>query len=418
MKHKIFALITVSLLSGTSVAPTIAHGVESEKTDTTMPVEKATETSKSEKSEQQEETQTSESTENTTEISDVEQPVVTQESSTDPTDVSVEESSTYSEAETTIAILPIQEDISVSWDGTTDDFIQRIGEHARKIGQKHSLYASVMIAQAILESGSGSSHLSVEPYFNLFGIKGDFAGESVFLPTYEDDGAGNWYQIYSAFRQYPSYTETFEDYAKLIREGIEGNSTIYAGVWKENTETYQEATQSLTGVYATDTQYNQKLNALIEEYELTKYDQAQATTGSGIIVTDSHPDSDFERYSGENYSGAEYYASGNCTQYAYNRIVQLGGYLDVNMGNGMDWAQTGTARIYKVTNTPKAGTAVSFQPGVAGADSTYGHVAFVEHVYEDGSILISEMNAVGEGIVSFRAIDQQTATILSYVTPK
>ncbi|WP_088271770.1 glucosaminidase domain-containing protein [Enterococcus wangshanyuanii] len=53
-----------------------------------------------------------------------------------------------------------------------------MGEPARKIGQETNLFASVMIAQAILESGSGGSQLSQEPYNNLFGIKGEFEGQS------------------------------------------------------------------------------------------------------------------------------------------------------------------------------------------------------------------------------------------------
>ena len=36
----------------------------------------------------------------------------------------------------------------------------KIGESARKIGQKYDLYASVMIAQVYLESASGQSQLA------------------------------------------------------------------------------------------------------------------------------------------------------------------------------------------------------------------------------------------------------------------
>ena len=42
----------------------------------------------------------------------------------------------------------------------TEAFISQIGESARQLGQENDLYASVMIAQAILESGSGQSGLS------------------------------------------------------------------------------------------------------------------------------------------------------------------------------------------------------------------------------------------------------------------
>ncbi len=45
-----------------------------------------------------------------------------------------------------------------------------------------------MIAQAILESGSGNSALAAPPNYNLFGIKGAYQGQSVSFPTQEDDG--------------------------------------------------------------------------------------------------------------------------------------------------------------------------------------------------------------------------------------
>ena len=39
-----------------------------------------------------------------------------------------------------------------------------------------------MIAQAILESGSGNSKLSQKPNYNLFGIKGDYKVNLFLLP--------------------------------------------------------------------------------------------------------------------------------------------------------------------------------------------------------------------------------------------
>ena len=87
----------------------------------------------------------------------------------------------------------------------TETFISQIGESARQIGQENDLYASVMIAQAILESGAGQSGLSSYPHYNLFGIKGSYAGQSAYMQTWEDDGYGNAYTINDAFRSYPSY---------------------------------------------------------------------------------------------------------------------------------------------------------------------------------------------------------------------
>lgn len=54
--------------------------------------------------------------------------------------------------------------------------------------------------------------------------------------------------------------------------------------------------------------------------------------------------------------------------------------------------------------SPSAGSVIVFQPGVLGASADYGHVAMVEEVRGDGSILISESNALGLGVVSTREI--------------
>ncbi|MDT2010736.1 glucosaminidase domain-containing protein [Carnobacterium divergens] len=156
---------------------------------------------------------------------------------------------------------------------STQEFIDKISESASEIGVEQDLYASVMIAQAILESGSGNSSLSSEPNHNLFGIKGTFESDSVAMLTLEDDGSGNYYQITGQFRKYPSYKESLEDYAKLLKGGTSYNETFYAGTWKSNTTSYREASQFLTGKYATDTRYAEKLNQLIETYDLTQFDE-------------------------------------------------------------------------------------------------------------------------------------------------
>ncbi|EOS7919062.1 peptidoglycan DD-metalloendopeptidase family protein [Enterococcus hirae] len=158
-------------------------------------------------------------------------------------------------------------------DESVESFIRKIGESARKIGQENDLYASVMIAQAILESASGQSQLAQAPNYNLFGIKGTHNGKSVSFATQEDLGNGTLYTTQATFRQYENYEDSLNDYAQLLKEGLTGNSHFYDGVWKTNAKTYQEATKFLTGRYATDTSYDKKLNGLIETYDLTKYDK-------------------------------------------------------------------------------------------------------------------------------------------------
>ncbi|WP_306813751.1 peptidoglycan DD-metalloendopeptidase family protein [Enterococcus gallinarum] len=160
-------------------------------------------------------------------------------------------------------------------DESVEIFIRKIGESARKLGQENDLYASVMIAQAILESGSGQSKLAQAPCYNLFGIKGSYKNKFTCLNTQEEGKDGHYYTIQAVFRVYDNYEESLADYAKLLKNGLTGDRHFYEGAWKSNTRTYQEATKFLTGRYATDSKYNQKLDSLIETYDLTKYDEKE-----------------------------------------------------------------------------------------------------------------------------------------------
>lgn len=156
-----------------------------------------------------------------------------------------------------------------SEDLTTEKFISLVGESARTIAADNDLYASVMIAQAILESASGNSTLAQAPNNNLFGIKGTYNGNAVQLPTREDDGTGATYTIMSNFRQYDNVDESLSDYADLLSNSM---GDFYAGARKSNTDTFVDACDFLVGRYATDIFYSEKLQDLIETYDLTRFD--------------------------------------------------------------------------------------------------------------------------------------------------
>ncbi|MCY9546385.1 glucosaminidase domain-containing protein [Lysinibacillus xylanilyticus] len=155
---------------------------------------------------------------------------------------------------------------------SVEEFIGSIAEIARKQGAENDLYASIIIAQAVLESEHGQSGLGSAPNNNLFGMKGSYQNNSVSLETSEDDGSGNMTRVMAAFRKYPSYEASIQDYVKLMRNGVSWNKNFYAGVFKSNTKTYTDATKFLTGSYATDSQYNEKLNSVIAKYDLQQYD--------------------------------------------------------------------------------------------------------------------------------------------------
>ncbi|WP_298077781.1 LysM peptidoglycan-binding domain-containing protein [uncultured Abiotrophia sp.] len=166
---------------------------------------------------------------------------------------------------------------------TQQNFLSTIGGYARDIAKNNDLYASVMIAQAILESGWGQSGLASAPNYNLFGIKGDYNGNSVRMDTLEDDGSGNYYAAKEPFRKYSNYGESLNDYASLLTGDNNPNSwryKFYYGARVSATNSYQDATRHLTGRYATDTRYASKLNQLIQTYGLTQYDAGGSSTAS------------------------------------------------------------------------------------------------------------------------------------------
>ncbi|EPH95505.1 MULTISPECIES: glucosaminidase domain-containing protein [unclassified Enterococcus] len=170
-------------------------------------------------------------------------------------------------------------------------FINEIGWSASEVAASNDLYASVMIAQALLESGYGTSGLASAPNYNLFGVKGSYNGQVVYMDTKEYVN-GQWVTMNEPFRKYSSYWESFQDHANVLRStSFATGDYHYSGVWKSNTTSYYEATAYLTGRYATDPGYAGKLNYLISLYDLTRFDtpstnsSASASTSTTVTTT-------------------------------------------------------------------------------------------------------------------------------------
>ncbi|MFL2146578.1 LysM peptidoglycan-binding domain-containing protein [Desemzia sp. FAM 24101] len=170
-----------------------------------------------------------------------------------------------------------------------EQFIATVGSFASEVAAKNNLYASVMIAQSGLESGWGSSSLSKEPNNNLFGIKGSYNGESVTMHTKEYSAAGGWVNIPQNFKKYPSYAESFQDNANLLKRGTSWDSQFYAGAWVSNSSNVYEATAWLEGRYATDPTYAAKLNNLINAYDLTRFDVKSSDSNGNTGNTGNTP---------------------------------------------------------------------------------------------------------------------------------
>lgn len=96
------------------------------------------------------------------------------------------------------------------------------------------------------------------------------------------------------------------------------------------------------------------------------------------------------------YSGNVFYQCGygmpNCTCYAFGRWQELlGKKPNLSTSNAENWY--GKNDGYSRGKTPKLGAVICYRKGQAGnASDGAGHVAIVEEIYSDGSILISESN--------------------------
>jgi surface antigen len=105
------------------------------------------------------------------------------------------------------------------------------------------------------------------------------------------------------------------------------------------------------------------------------------------------------------------YAYGNCTWYAYERRAAMGMPVGSFWGNGGSWGYSARAAGYATNNTPAYG-AVLVEAG------SPGHVAVVESVSEDGTVVVSEMNNSAYGgfnIINNRTISAGQASLYQYI---
>ena len=252
-------------------------------------------------------------------------------------------------------------------------FLNKIIPAAQQATEGKDVYTSVMIAQAALESAWGTSVLASEPNHNLFGVKGNYNGQSVNMYTLEDAGEQNYYGIYDNFRKYPSYKESMDDYVDKIVNGIKGAPMFYSGAWKSRTNSYQDATRYLTGRYATDTAYYAKLNRIIEQFGLTKYDNGTATAIAASIEEKSSIGGQYTVQAGDTL-----YAISRKSGVSVNQLLSLNG-LSLNSvirpGQSLSLGNNTKQTTNTVVSTPVSTTSVSKANGtytVKAGDTLYG----------------------------------------------
>jgi LysM repeat protein len=159
-----------------------------------------------------------------------------------------------------------------------EEYIQRYQKLAKSQMENYGVPASIIMAQGILESGSGNSTLAVKAN-NHFGIKchKNWTGPRIY---HDDDAKGE------CFRKYRSPEKSFQDHSEFLR-----GARRYAFLFDLDPTDYKGWANGLRKAgYATDPQYPQKLIRIIEEHKLFQLDRGveikleSPTKGMGELV--------------------------------------------------------------------------------------------------------------------------------------
>lgn len=164
-----------------------------------------------------------------------------------------------------------------------EERVERIGEMCRLDYAKSGVLASVTAAQCILESGYLTSELASQAN-NCFGMKARLSnndwedsawdGSSVYRKETREEYSGQVVTIEADFRQYSSMEDSLADHSAYLLGAKSGTGFRYEGL--EGEEDYKEAIQIIKdGGYATDSSYVDKVCAIIERHDLTRFDDIE-----------------------------------------------------------------------------------------------------------------------------------------------
>lgn len=143
---------------------------------------------------------------------------------------------------------------------STIEYINTYKDAAMKEMREFKIPASITLAQGIVESTSGNSELTKRSN-NHFGIKchKDWEGDHTF---HDDDEKGE------CFRVYKDPLNSYRDHSLFLT-----TRSRYSNLFTLNVGDYVAWAQGLSEAgYATDRRYPAKLIALIEKFDLHKYD--------------------------------------------------------------------------------------------------------------------------------------------------
>ncbi|MFQ5817921.1 MAG: glycoside hydrolase family 73 protein [Terriglobia bacterium] len=153
------------------------------------------------------------------------------------------------------------------------NFLHDLVPAAQRIAARYGLPASVVLAQAILESNWGRSQLARKAK-NLFGIKAvSRHADAITLPTTEYDRRGRRRVVPARFAAYTNVEDCLADYGRLL-----AFASRYAPARAVADDPFAFAEQLVICGYATDPGYAKKIARLIRRYKLTQFDSVPPGT--------------------------------------------------------------------------------------------------------------------------------------------
>ena len=170
---------------------------------------------------------------------------------------------------------------------SNEAIVEKVGPLFTADMKKTGILASVSMAQFILESAYGKSELAQNAN-NCFGMKQNLSGNNWSGSTWdgkstytkqtaEQDTSGVYTSITAAFRKYACIEDSIADHSAYLLGAKNGNQLRYAGLKGE--KIYQKAFQIIKdGGYATSLAYVMNLCAVVEKWNLTKWDDADIET--------------------------------------------------------------------------------------------------------------------------------------------
>ena len=161
---------------------------------------------------------------------------------------------------------------------TVHHYILKYNHIAQAESFRSGIPASIILAQAILESGFGNSTLSKRSN-NHFGIKWKGKEDGDFVYALDDDYNKDGKRIASKFIKYDSPIASFRHHSLFISQRSHYRSLFKYG----RTDFINWAYGLKTCGYSTDSDYGAKLVQLIRRYNLDKYDKYSLDKPSATI---------------------------------------------------------------------------------------------------------------------------------------